>query len=224
MERLSRTPLFAGLSGEQLKLIDRRMTRLSWSKGQFIHTAGEPARHLFLLAGGRVRTLQPAPNGQQIVADLLIPTDLFGRIRTGDQAAYTETAEAITTVCTLQISDEDFLQVLSDHPEVGLRLLADTSERLSHARADVLRQSTTSVAKRVAAILLRLTSKFDWDQTAGAAPVHLPLTRTDLAGMAGSTPESVSRVMSRWQTEGIVESGRGWTVVLDSHRLAAVHD
>ncbi|MEO8556770.1 MAG: helix-turn-helix domain-containing protein, partial [Actinomycetota bacterium] len=51
--------------------------------------------------------------------------------------------------------------------------------------------------------------------------LQLPLSRADLAGMVGSTTESVSRVMSRLRTEGIIDSGRRWTAVLDRDRLAA---
>ncbi|WP_240645919.1 helix-turn-helix domain-containing protein [Georgenia sp. SYP-B2076] len=39
---------------------------------------------------------------------------------------------------------------------------------------------------------------------------------------AGSTPESVSRVMSRLRREGIIDSGRRWTAVLDRPRLTAL--
>lgn len=49
--------------------------------------------------------------------------------------------------------------------------------------------------------------------------VPLPLSRADLAGLAGPTPVSVSRVMSRWKKEGLIDSGRRWTALLDRSRL-----
>jgi CRP-like cAMP-binding protein len=42
--------------------------------------------------------------------------------------------------------------------------------------------------------------------------------------MTGSTPESVSRVMSRLRRDGVVESGRRWTAILDGARLREVAD
>ena len=51
--------------------------------------------------------------------------------------------------------------------------------------------------------------------------LEVPLSRADLAGLARSTPESVSRVMSRWKREGLVDSGRRWTALLDVRRLEA---
>lgn len=78
------------------------------------------------------------------------------------------------------------------------------------------------MAQRVATTLLRLVEKFGQDRAGGATLIQLPLSRADLAGMTGSTPESVSRVMSQLRKDGIIESGRRWTSVLDHDRLAAV--
>ncbi len=50
--------------------------------------------------------------------------------------------------------------------------------------------------------------------------LDVPLTRADIAGLADSTPESVSRVMSKWKREGIIDSGRRWTAIIDEDALA----
>ncbi|MCT2032645.1 helix-turn-helix domain-containing protein [Dietzia cinnamea] len=76
--------------------------------------------------------------------------------------------------------------------------------------------------------MLRVADKFGearsgfGDGRAAGTLLELPLTRSDLAGITGSTPESVSRVMSRLRREGIIDSGRRWTAVLDRERLAEI--
>ncbi|HWV26144.1 MAG TPA: helix-turn-helix domain-containing protein, partial [Aeromicrobium sp.] len=72
---------------------------------------------------------------------------------------------------------------------------------------------------RVATALLRLADKLGKDRGAEGIVLEVPLSRADLAGLARSTPESVSRVMSRWKKEGIIDSGRRWTALLDVERL-----
>lgn len=58
----------------------------------------------------------------------------------------------------------------------------------------------------------------------GAVLVQLPLTRSDLAAMTGSTTEPVSRAMSRPRGEGVIETGRRWTSIIDRDRLAPLVD
>lgn len=222
MQVLSRTPMFAGLSEEQLQDVDRRTSSLSWAEGDPLYTEGEPAEHLYLVADGRAKAYRTAPNGQEVVVELLGPGDLFGGLRQLGQDAYAETVEALTTVCALRIGDNAFRRLLLEHPEVALRVLDDAAVLLAQARADVTRRSTAAVAERLADVLLRLAGKFGAPAGGGGTLIELPLSRADLAGMTGSTPESVSRVMSRWRQEGVIDAGRRWTAVHDPRRLAAI--
>jgi len=104
----------------------------------------------------------------------------------------------------------------------SLRVLDDVAGRLAQARSDVGQQSTSTVAQRVATTLLRLADKLGQERSGNRGTLlQLPLSRADLAGMVGSTEESVSRVMSRLRKDGIIDSGRRWTAVLDRDRLSA---
>lgn len=222
MRVLSRTPLFAGLSHDELVDIDEHMISLSWAEGDPLYTVGGRAEHLFVLAVGWAKVSRPTPDGKNVVVDLLAPGDLFGGLQALGQSTYPETVEAMSTTCALRIDTPAFRDVLEQHPQVALRVLDDTSALLAHARTDLTQQSTATVAQRVATTLLRLVEKFGQDRAGGATLIQLPLSRADLAGMTGSTPESVSRVMSQLRKDGIIESGRRWTSVLDHDRLAAV--
>jgi len=122
----------------------------------------------------------------------------------------------------LRIDQQSFRDLLEEHPRVALRVLDDVAERLARSHSNAGRQATDTVAQRVAAILLRLADQLGQERTAGGTLLQVPLTRADLAGLSGSTPESVSRVMSRLRRDGIVDSGRRWTAVLDRARLEDV--
>ncbi|MPV35986.1 Crp/Fnr family transcriptional regulator [Georgenia subflava] len=221
MRVLSQVPLFAGLSPDELVSIDKRMVSLSWGEDDPLYNSGEPAEHLYVLAAGRAKALRTAPTGQDVVVDLLAPGDLFGALHTMGQPTHTETVRAMSTTCALRIDTAAFRDILTEHPQVAWRALDDTAALLAQARSDVTQQSTTTVAQRVATTLLRLAEKFGQDRTGGATLIQLPLSRTDLAGMTGSTPESVSRVMSQLRKDGIIDSGRRWTAIVDADRLAA---
>lgn len=221
MQVLSQVPLFAGLPTAKLIEIDRRMVSLAWNEDDPLYHAGDPAEHLYVVAAGRAKAVRPTGDGREIVVDFLAPGDLVGGLRTLGRPVHTETVRALTTTCALRIDAGAFRDVLVEHPAVALRALDDVADQLAGARSALTEQSTATVAQRVAAAILRLAEKFGQERAEGGLLIQLPLSRADLAGMTGSTPESVSRVMSRLRAEGVLDSGRRWTTVLDRARLAA---
>lgn len=222
MKVLASVPLFAGLGNQDLESINARLVSLSWAAGERLCWAGEPAEHLYVLAAGHAKALRSHANGQEVVVDLLSPGDLFGGLSSLGVPTLTDTVEALTTVCALRIGTAAFREIVHEHPEVALHALDDVVTSLAQARTQVGEQSTSSVAQRVASTLLRLADTFGQQRARdGGTLIDLPLSRADLASMTGSTPESVSRVMSRLRKDGIIDTGRRWTSVLDRDRLAA---
>lgn len=219
LEVLGRTPYFHGLGEEAMLRIDSFLLTRSFAAGQPIFRAGEPADALFIVAEGRVKLSQLTPDGTETVTDLLVPGELFGAMGTLGEPRHRQTAVALVGTCALRISQTDFRQVLTEQPAVALRVLDDVAERLSRARADIGGQVTETVPQRVAMALLRLADKLGEDHGPDGILLEVPLSRADLAGLARSTPESVSRTMSRWKKEGIIDSGRRWTALRDLDRL-----
>lgn len=223
MQVLTQIPVFAGLSQDELDSIDKRMTSLAWSTDELLYTAGEPADYLYVLAAGQAKIFQSASSGQETIVDILAPGDLFGGLSILGRPSYTETAQALVTTCALRMDTRAFREVLLEHPQVALRLLENVTALLGAARSDVSQHAAAPVIQRVATTLLRLADKFGQNGANGDGTlIQLPLSRSDLAGMTGSTPESVSRVMSQLRKDGIIDSGRRWTSILDRDRLAAI--
>lgn len=219
---LAKVPFFAGLSPAQLDGIDRHMVSLSWAEGDTLYGAGAPATHMYVLASGQAKALRPTASGYQVVVDMLAPGDLFGGLSTLGQPEYGETVVALSTTCALRIDADNFRGVLNEYPQVALRVLDKVAGQLAQARSTFTEQSTTTVAQRVAAALLRLADKFGQPRRGGGTLIQIPLSRADLAGMVGTTTESVSRVMSTLRADGIIETGRRWTAILDRRQLEAI--
>lgn len=216
---LTKAPYFRDLGEDAIERVDRRMRTASWAPGSTLYRAGDPATSLYVVAEGRVKLSQVTPGGTETVADILAPGELFGAMGTLGEPQHSHTATALVGSCTLRIDQDDFREVLVEHPRVALRVLDDVAARLVRAHADIGGQSTDTVPQRVATALLRLADKLGEDRGGGTVMLEVPLSRADLAGLARSTPESVSRVMSRWKKEGVIDSGRRWTALLDRRRL-----
>ncbi len=224
MRILAQIPILAGLTEAELERIDERLVSLAWSEGESLYTAGEPADHLYVIAAGTARATHTTPDGQHTAVRMLGPGDLFGAIDPG-ATEHSESVDAVVTTCALRLDTTDFRKVLMEHPGVAVGVLDDVAARLSAARAEASERASSTVAQRVARALLRLADTFGHPGGSGAGTlIQLPLSRADLAGMTGSTPESVSRAMSRLRARGVIDSGRRWTSIRDRDALIAIAD
>lgn len=219
---LAALPLVRGLSGEQLDALDERLLSFAWAAGDTLYAAGDRADHLFIVASGQVKLFHSGKDGRRRIVDVAGPGELVGGYALVERS-YPDTAEALSTTCALRLDVADFRSTLVEHPDLTLRVLDNTTRQLARAREDAARHVGQSTAGRVAETLLRLADKFGRpDGDSGGTLINVPLTREDLADMTGATSESVSRVMSRLRSDGLIATGRRWTAVLDHRGLAAV--
>jgi len=219
---LARAPYFLGLAEEELGRIDDRMRTHTYAPDAPIYRAGDRAEELYVVAEGRVKLSQITAGGTETVTDLLVPGELFGAMSSLGEPHHLQSASALVGTCVLRIDQKDFRQVLAEQPRIALRVLDDVAARLTRTQSDIGGQGTETVPQRVATALLRLADKLGTDRGPGGIMLEVPLSRADLAGLARSTPESVSRVMSGWKKQGLIDSGRRWTTLLDRPRLEAV--
>lgn len=216
---LARAPYFVGLDEAELDAIDGRMRAMNFPAGDQIYRAGDPADALYVVAEGRVKTAQVAEDGTETVTDILVPGEMFGTMGSLGNPEYLQTASALVGSCVLRIGQDDFREVMESDGRIGLRVLDEVAGRLAQAHTDIGGQVNQTVGQRVATVLLRLADKLGKDRGDEGIVLEVPLSRADLAGLARSTPESVSRVMSAWKKEGVIDSGRRWTALLDVERL-----
>lgn len=221
LDILSQVPFFKPLKQDKVAAINRLFRERGYLPGETIYFAGDPAEHLFVLADGKVKLLRHNWTGKDVLLDLLTPGEFFGSLSSLGDDAYAETAQAQTPVCALTIQAEDFRSILDRHPAAALAVLDLVSERLRAAHETIRQLSAHSVEQRIAQTLLKLGEKLGEQQEIGLL-IQVPLSRDDLAQMTGTTPETASRVMSRFQKEGLIESGREWVAITDWEALTAL--
>lgn len=218
---LGKLPFFDGLSSKALKEINERFVETGYQPGGRIYSAGDPAERLFVVADGKVKLLQHAAGGRNVLLDILASGEFFGNLATLGVGEYADTAQAQTSACVLSIRSEDFRAVLDLHPGLALKTLAILSERLNAANLRVLQFSSLPVEQRIVLALLKLGEKLGLEKENGLL-IDVPISRDDLAEMTGTTPETASRVMSQLQSSGLVESGRQWVSLINRGRLEAL--
>lgn len=223
---LRKVPFFSGLSDIEVGTLNEQFREYGFQAGEPIYFSGETADALYVVAAGQVKLLRHSLSGQDVLLDILKPGDYFGNLSTFANEEYPETAQAHTAVCVLSISSETFRILLQQQPSVALAVLDITSRRLQESQELVHRLSTDSVERRIAAVLLKLAQKLGEISEEGIL-IQMPLSRDDLAQMTGTTTETASRIISQFQKDGLVHTGRQWIAITNKvgiEKIAGIAD
>ncbi|MCL4562442.1 MAG: Crp/Fnr family transcriptional regulator [Chloroflexi bacterium] len=221
MKILGELPFFHGLSSQALEEINRHFVEVGYAAGEVIYHAGDPARRFYAVADGKVKLLQHALSGRNVLLDILIPGEFFGSLSPRDAMDYPDTAQAQTPVCALSINSAEFRTTLDRYPEAALIVLDLMANRLQAANENVFRLSSMEAEQRIASTLLKLGEKLGRSHEGGIL-IDLPLSRDELAEMTGTTTETASRTVSQFQAKGLIQGGRQWIAITDLDALKSV--
>lgn len=218
---LSRVPFFTHLSPQEVAEVNALFQEQGYQPGESIYFVGDPATHLYVVAVGKVKLIRHTLSGQDILLDMLTPGEFFGSLSVLGDDEYLDTAQAQTNCCVLAITAETFQAVLQRYHAVALSALNIVTHGLKEAHETVQQLSAHSVEQRIAATLLKLAQKVGEQQAEGLL-IQVPLSRQDLAEMTGTTTETASRVMSQFQKEGFIRTGRQWVAITAYDGLFAI--
>jgi CRP-like cAMP-binding protein len=209
---MARFPIFLHLSDEEERGVLTLARRRKFARNEVIFREGDPGDTVHLIDRGHVAVRVGTPDGDVATVRVLGPGDLFGELAVLDPGPRMATTVALDRVETLTMHRDVIEQLRRDHPSVDRVLLHATQQelkRLSLALTEVL-YSATPV--RVARQLERMAASFSADV--------VPLTQDDLAGLCGTTRQTVNQVLQELQSAGVIALGRARITILDAAALA----
>lgn len=220
-EWLARYDLFAGLDAEALAASAAAASQRAVGAGETFFMQGEDATRFYVLAEGRVRLTQVTPDGQQVVVKFITPGEGFGIVAVLAGVPYPLSAEAVEPAVAYGWDGPAFKALMAGHPELAARSLKMVAHRVHEFQARNRELATERVERRIARTLLRLAGQSGVREAEGVR-IDLPLSRQDVAEMTGTTVFSVSRVLSGWESAGILDTGRKRIVIRRLHDLVAI--
>lgn len=204
---LAAMELFVGLAGPALGDVVASARLRPLPRDTRIFEQGEPAERVHALVEGGVRITQSGRDGGEAVMRFIGPGEMFGTVALFTDRLYP--AEAVTLDDSLEISwsEADLHALIGRHPRIAINLLGIVGRRLAEAQDRIRELSTQRVERRIAHALLRLADQAGQDGARGTT-IPFPLTRKDLAAVAGTTLHTASRILTAWEKAGIVATDR----------------
>jgi len=215
---VANVPIFAGLSADDLDAVLRDARSVRYPKGSAVFDQGAEALSFFVLLHGHLRVEKTTPQGQQIVVRYVSAGELFGVAQAMALKHYPATAIAAVDSVALSWPSTLWPQLIAKFPALAAGALQTVGSRLQDTQARVLEMSSEQVEQRVAHALLRLAKQAGRKVEHGVE-IDFPISRQDVAEMTGTTLHTVSRILSAWEQQGLVEGGRQRIVLRDPHKL-----
>lgn len=218
VELLKSVTLFADLEEGELERFSHVAVPRSFPAGTRVFHEGDDSDACYIVKDGSFRVTREHSDGRAITLATLGPGEIFGELAMLDGDQRSASAEALTDGDLLALPANDVRALLARHPEISLKLVAGLVRRLRAANVRLSRQSFQTVPSRVAGILAQLSRESQADGDA-EEEVTIEMNQTDLAQLAGTSRESVSRFLAELERAGVVRSGRGRVTVLAPAKL-----
>jgi CRP/FNR family transcriptional regulator, cyclic AMP receptor protein len=218
-ELLRRVPLFEQLAPGELDPIARVAVPRSYPSGVRVFHEGDSSDACYIVRSGDLRVTREHPDGRAIALATLGPGDIFGELAMLDGGTRSASVETLSECELLALPAPDMRRVVAEHGEIAAKVIVALTRRLRETNERVARQSFQTVPSRVAGVLLQLIAEEAAPE--GRTGVTLRMNQVDLAQLAGTSRESVSRFLATLERAGVVDVGRGRVTVVEPRRLRA---
>jgi CRP/FNR family cyclic AMP-dependent transcriptional regulator len=211
-------PLFSELSQPELERIAQVAVPRSYPGDTRVFHEGDPGDACYIVKEGSVRVTREHPDGRAITLATLGPGAIFGELAMFDGERRSASIEATEDTELLALPAGDVRRLIREHSEMAEKLVVALTRRLRNANERITRQSFQTVPSRVAGVLNQLLAE-DTLAPIVREGVTIRLRQSDLAQLAGTSRESVSRFLATLERAGVVQVGRGRVTVLEPERL-----
>ena len=197
--KITAVPLFEGLSAKQLEKLASIGVEQDAPRGRIVFSEGEEASGLFVVSAGRVKIFKLAPSGKEQILHVFGPGEPFGEAAVFAGRRFPAHALAVEPSRILFFPRPALLELIRENPDLALAMLGVLSLRLKRFTNMIEDLSLKEVPGRLAAYLLHLHRRLG-----RPAELELDMTKTELASLLGTMPETLSRILSKMVRQGLI--------------------
>lgn len=218
---LKSIPLFSELTEKDLEKVLQVANRQRYHKENLILIEEEVGSSMFVILEGRVKISRISDDGREVILAILSEGDFFGEMSLLDGQTRSANVTAIDESELLVIRREEFLQMLHDYPQIAINLLKELAQRIRKGDEHIKSLSLQDAKGRVANTLLRIAEDYGVFRKGQVEINELPLQQ-DLANMAGTSRETISRVIKTLIQQAYLKKERGKIIIIDYEKFKSI--
>jgi CRP-like cAMP-binding protein len=218
IQNLKSAPLFAELKENDLENITKMAVRQVYKKDNMVLIEEEIGSTMFIILHGRVKISRINEEGREVILSVLVDGDFFGEMAILDGETRSANAFTLEDTELMIIRKENFMEILRSYPQVAINLLKELAHRLRRSDAQIKSLSLQSALGKVASTLLRIADDLGVVKHGVVVVPQLP-PQQDLANMAGTSRETISRVLKSLNQLGYVKKEASKLTIVDYQRF-----
>ena len=210
---LATVPIFSALNANVLDELLSRMTKRSYQKNNMILMEDEFGDTFFIIAGGSIKITRVSEDGREVILAMLGEGEFFGEMSLLDGETRSANAIAIEESKVLILKRHDFLLFLERFPKIAISLLTEMAGRIRKSDQQIESLSLSDAEHRIGITLIRMAEELGTIRQGKVEISNLPYQQ-DIANMAGTSRETVSRMMKILEENGFIKrSGHNLSIL-----------
>jgi len=214
VKHIASIPLFEGLPGDQHEDLAMIIADQVFNRGQTIFTEGDDGTGFYVVISGRVKIFKLSPEGKEQILHFFGPGEPFGEVAVFAGQHFPASAGAMEESRIFFFPRDSFIDLIRKTPSLALNMLAILSMRLRRFARLIDDLSLKEVPGRLSAYLLYLS-----EQEKGSSNLELNITKSQLASLLGTIPETLSRILSKMVKQALIELDGPRIRILDRQGL-----
>ena len=215
MNFLTTVPIFAEIDQNSLIEVSKITTERSYPKGSMIILEEEYGDKLFIVQSGTVKITRVNDEGKEVILALLGSSEIFGEMAILDGECRSANVLAQEACSLLVISREDFINILKKNFKVSFALMSELAKKIRKSDLQIEALSLSDAEHRIGVSILNLAEDMGVIRNGKVTIQNLPFQQ-DIANMAGTSRETVSRVMKTFEDRNLILK-EGHTVIIPDY-------
>lgn len=196
---LSITPLFKGLSEQQLDEISAIAIDRLYHRSESIFMEGEEADGFYIVADGQVKIFKTSLDGKEQILHIYGPGNPFGEVPVFSGSRFPANAQALVESRILFLPRNAFVRLITANPSLSMNMLGELSMRLRQFTIQIENLSLKEVPSRLASYLTYLSREQE-----NPDRVTLDISKGQLASLLGTIPETLSRIFAKMSAQHLI--------------------
>ena len=209
---LKRVPIFSSFNEDELERLAKLCVQRTTPRDHVILVAEEVGDTLFIISHGSVKVSYVSESGREVILSILKKGDFFGELSLLDGKTRSANITTLEQTDLLLIRRGDFLHLIEEFPNIAIGLLRVLAQRIRAADLQIASVTLQDAMGRVASAIVHVAEKTGRPRGDSVIIPKLPIQQ-DLASMAGTARETISRVMTEFEEKGFIEK-EGHRVVI----------
>ncbi|MBS1271732.1 MAG: CRP-like cAMP-activated global transcriptional regulator [Candidatus Marinimicrobia bacterium] len=211
---LATVPIFADLDGDALDKLSGLLRKRTYPKNKMILMEEDEGDMLFIIDEGSVKITRISEDGREVILSMLNAGDFFGEMSIFDGDARSANVVTLEESEVFLLKRSDFLHLLEKYPGISISLLQELAGRIRKSDELIESLSLGDAENRIALTLLRLADDLGIYKAGKVEIDNLPYQQ-DIANMAGTSRETVSRTLKLLEDKGYIQKDGHSLTILD---------